>query len=428
MSPDPSLPLSRRALDSADTPINWLMAQAIEMKDVVSLAAGFVDHASLPHEELSKLTADLLADGTTGRGALQYGTTLGDPVLRARILEMMQAGSDAPVYDAMTPDDVLITTGSQQFLYLLTEAVVDPGDIVITEDPSYFVYVGGLHNFGAKLRGVPADGDGMDPSALQEALASIHKAGDLPRVKILYLMTYCQNPMGVSLSDARRSEIWDCVGRWRKKGLNALVVEDAAYRDLQFGDDPLPPLFEQQDSNNCIVYTKSFSKCLSPGLRLGFGVAPKPIRELMVRFKSSHDFGTSNFCQQVVLRAMESGLFERHVVYLRDRYRAKKDLLETALREQLPSGVTIQRPHGGLYLWATMPEGCETGQESRLFAAAKEENVLYVPGEMCAVPTGPDGKIRDENRRSMRLCYAFPDDSTVLEGAARLARAVHRVL
>lgn len=428
MPPNDRLPMSQRARDSRDAPISWLMAQAMQVEGMVSLAAGFVDQQTLPHAELSALAAELLGDPAAGRRALQYGTTVGDPALRARILEMMRAGSDAPVYGSLTPDDVIVTTGSQQFLYLLGEVLLDPGDIVLTEDPSYFVFVGALRNFSVRPWGVAVDAAGVIPGALDEALGEIHAAGSLSRVKLVYLMTYCQNPMGVSLSAARRRDVWACIRRWREKGMRALLIEDAAYRDLRFSDDPLPPLFEQQESNEMIAYTKSFSKCLSPGLRLGFGVAPRWVRDLVVRFKSSHDFGTSNLCQQLVLRVIESGLFDRHVTMLRERYRAKKTLLESALRARLPRDVEIVEPDGGMYLWATLPEGCETGKQSQLFAAAMDEKILYVPGEMCAVPCGPQGEIRAVNRRSLRLCYAFPDDGTVKEGAARLARAVCRVL
>lgn len=429
---DAAYPLSRRAREGRDAPISWLMRQALQTPGMISLAAGFVDHATLPHAELAELAAELLADPQAGRQALQYGTTPGDPALRQAIFDHLAARSpDAPVYQRLSPDDVIITSGSQQFLYLLAETLLEPGDVVITEDPSYFVMIGALENFAVRLCGVPVDADGLIPEALDATLADIDRAGLLSRVKLLYVIPYCQNPMGVTLSAERRPRFWDVFRRWRERGLAAVVAEDAAYRELRFADEDIPALFEQPEADDRICYTQSFSKVLAPGLRLGFGLAPRPLRDSLLHFKGYHDFGSGNLSQHLALRALQSGVYKRHGALLRERYRHKKDLLLHVLRDELPDEVELLDPDGGMYLWARLPAGCDTGTDSDLFRAARSENVLYVPGEMCSVkswPGGPDDEIRAENRCAMRLCYALPDDDELVEGGKRLARAIGTVL
>ncbi len=423
-------PFSERGRAGRDPAISWLMARALEVPDLVSLAAGFVDQEALPHRAAARAACDLLADPHLGRAALQYGTTHGDPRLREAVLETLRAGSGAPLWRGVGPEDVVITSGSQQFLYLLAEALLDPGDVVLTEDPSYFVYVGALESFGAVLRGAACDHEGLRPEALEQALESLGAEGRLGRVKLIYLMTYFANPTGVSLAPERRDAVYDLLVRWRERGLRALVVEDAAYRDLRFpAVEDTAPLFERQPAMEWIAYTQSLSKCLSPGLRLGFGLAPRPVRDVILRFKGHHDFGSSNLCQQLALRLVTSGECARHTEGLRERYRRKCALMIETLEAHVPPDLKLDYalPRGGMYVWTTLPKGIETGAESPLFKAALEEKVLYVPGELCAVPTGPEGTIRSVNRRSMRLCYVFPDEATLVEGATRLARALGRV-
>ena len=213
---------------------------------------------------------------------------------------------------------------------------------------------------------------------------------------------------------------------WTERGLNAVVLEDAAYRHLRFpGIDDIAPLFEQQAGNERVCYLESFSKVLSPGVRLGFGVVPSKVREALVRLKSHHDFGTSNFCQQLVLEVLEDGLYDRHLTLLRSRYRDKCQMLQELLVNELGEAVEFVEPAGGLYLWMTIRDDIDTGLDGDLFQRSLAEGVLYVPGEICVVSSGdPEGR----GRRSMRLCYAYPTDDDLAEAGRRLARAVRGLL
>lgn len=416
----PDLPFSRRARELRDAPISWLMGQALQVPQLLSLAAGFVDQATLPNEELARLVKDLLCDPKRGPAALQYGTNAGDERLRRSLLGRLT--SEAAVWNDVTADDVVVTAGSQELLYLLAEVFVEAGDVVLVENPSYFVYVGALRSFGCEIVGVQSDHHGMSPSALDTTLAEIAERGLLERTKLLYLMTYSQNPNGATLSAERRPRIWEVFEAWVEKGLNAVVLEDAAYRHLRFpGVEDIAPLFEQQRENQRVCYTESFSKVLSPGVRLGFGVVPAKVREALLRLKSHHDFGTSNFCQQLVLRVLEDGLYDRHLEVIRGRYRDKCRLLFDLLATELGDAVELVEPVGGLFLWMTLRDDIDTGLDGRLFQRSLEEKVLYVPGEICAVSSGDPTAC---GRRSMRLCYAYPTDEDLAEAGRRLVRAV----
>ena len=419
------VPFSRRAAELERAPISWLMAQALEVPGLLSLAAGFVDQETLPAAEMVEIAAAVLGDEKSGRDALQYGTTAGDPELRRVLLDRM-ASDRSPIWSQVGIEDVVLTSGSQQLLYLLAEVLLEDGDIVLVEDPSYFVFMAALESLSTRLVGVECDADGVRPEALDRCLEELHRRGDLGRVKLVYLMTYFQNPTGASLSAERGPRVLQVMRDWQERGLEALVLEDAAYRDLCFpGEAEVPPLFEGQDANETVCYAGSFSKSLAPGLRLGYGIVPTELAETLVRLKSHHDFGTGNLSQQLVLKALQTGMIDSHVEKMRRRYLGKCELLFEVLRAELGDAIELEVPRGGLYLWGRLPEGLDTGLQSRVFARALEEKVLYVPGEICCVnEASPD----DPTCRSMRLCYSYPPDEELAEAGRRLARAIASVV
>jgi 2-aminoadipate transaminase len=411
--------LSQRALRTEEQPISYFMQQAVENPNLISLAAGLVDAASLPAAEIHDALDEILADPAAAQAALQYGTTQGHGPLREQVLQ------HALALDGLTPKDlsisagdVVITTGSQQLLYLLGELLFDPGDIVITEAPSYFVYHGILTSLGVRTLTVPMDDEGMQTAALEELLQRLEGSGELERVRLIYTVDYFQNPTGLTLSLPRRRHLLELARRFSRRR-RILILEDAAYRELRFEGDDLPSVKSLDTDNSHVILTMTFSKPMAPGLKTGYGLLPRDLTGPLLHFKGNHDFGTSNLCQHVLTRLMESQAYAHHVEVLRTAYRRKRDVLLEALHAEFPevSGVRWTRPEGGFYVWLTMPETIETGPKSRFMRACLDEGVLYVPGEFCYVKNG------SVPRFEARLCYGVASPEELQEAVHRLGRA-----
>ncbi len=419
---------SAKAARTATQPINFLVELALHDKDgkLISLAAGLVDEQTLPADEVRRLTGELLADEVLGRKALQYGTTAGLAELRETILDYVCNLDGVTSGElSLTPDNVIVASGSQQLLYIITDILVDPGDIVITEWPSYFVYTGALVSLGASVRAVEMDDEGMSTDTLKSTLEDLKRSGDLERVKIVYLCDYYQNPTGITLSQRRREELLAIV-RSYSTGHRICILEDAAYRELSC-EGPAPRSIKSYEHDNAqVVLAQTFSKPFSPGLKTGYAILPDEMVEPVLNQKGGHDFGSSNFAQHILLRAMRSGVYAEHVEILKRRYKAKRDATLKALEENLgdfePERTSWTLPGGGLYVYLTLPERFDTGPEEDLFNAAMDEGVLYVPGEYCY---GPDPRRKPE-RNHIRLTFGTVDEQAIGEGVARLARAVRR--
>jgi 2-aminoadipate transaminase len=415
--------LSSRARRSTEQPISYLMAQAVENPHLISLAAGLVDYETLPCAESAELAASLLRDPAAAKRALQYGTTPGLAELRTVLLEHIASLDGLRVEDLdASPEDVFVTTGSQQLLFLLTQVLVDPGDIVITEWPSYFVYTGALRAFGAELRCVDIDDEGMVPEALEDVLGRLAREGQLHRVKIVYLVDYFQNPTGITLSAARRPAVLEVVRRF-STGHRILVIEDAAYRELSYDHAPPPSIKSHDRENLFVALAQTFSKPFSPGLKTGYGLVPRDLVEAVAVEKGSHDFGSANFNQALLLAAMKEGVYARHVDALRRRYAAKRDAMLEALDTELSRSAgpcRWTRPDGGLYVWLTLPDTANSGRDGALFGCAVAEGVLFVPGEYCF----PEDPGRTPPRNAMRLSFGTASIDDIREGVRRLGRAI----
>ncbi|MGC9329550.1 MAG: PLP-dependent aminotransferase family protein, partial [Candidatus Hinthialibacter sp.] len=284
--------------------INWLMAQALEDPNIISLAAGFVDQESLPHEEFAGILRDMMIQAQNGRAALQYGATQGDLEFRTSLIERLRREEVLSSQSKIDASHCLVGSGSQQILYLAAEALLDEEDIVLLEAPTYFVVLGVFQSRGARMVGIDTDEQGLIPERLEECLESLKQEKRLSRVKMLYLMSYATNPLGVTLPLERRKKILTILQRYRNDGYPILLVEDAAYRRLVIEGERPNPIKLFDESNEQILYTESFSKSLSPGLRLGFGVGPKELMDKMVDLKGNHDFGSSNIAQQILKTVM----------------------------------------------------------------------------------------------------------------------------
>src|SRR6476661_5693427 len=275
----PPIAFSTKAKRTPESPISQFMELALNNPNLISLAAGLVDGASLPAGPVAAAVADLLRDPATARAALQYGTTQGYAPLVERILRHVSA------LDGRTPEtfgvrtgDVLVTTGSQQLLYLLSEVLLDPGDIVITESPSYFVYHSVLAGNGTRVLTVPMDDDGMIVDELAKLLEGLDRAGELRRVKLIYTVDYFQNPTGLTLSTERRRQLAEIVKRYETRQ-RILILEDAAYRELRYEGDELTSVKSFDPQNRFVIYAGTFSKPCAPGLKTGYALMPHELME-----------------------------------------------------------------------------------------------------------------------------------------------------
>jgi 2-aminoadipate transaminase len=414
------LTLSSKARRTPESPISHFMELALGNPHLISLAAGLVDGSSLPAGPVAKAVADLLADPATARAALQYGTTQGHGPLIAKVIEHVAAlDGKTPEQFGVTPKDVLVTTGSQQVLYMLGELLLDPGDIVITESPSYFVFHSVLAGTGARVLTVPMDDDGMVTTDLVRLLERLDRAGELSRVKLIYTVDYFQNPTGLTLSADRRRHLVEIVKRYADRQ-RILILEDAAYRELRYEGDEIVSVKSFDPENRFVVYAGTFSKPCAPGLKTGYALMPNDLVDPLVRMKGNHDFGSNNLSQHVIYRLLTSGAYAKHVEYLRGVYRKKRDAMIAALEAEfggLP-GATWTRPKGGMFVWLTLPPEIVTSPHSPFLKAALKEGVLYIPGEF-----GHVTETGDVPTSEARLSFGDATVDQIREGVRRLRRA-----
>lgn len=424
--------LSAKARRTHEQPIGFLMKQAVTNPDLISLAAGLVDQETLPVDETRETLLELFTDPTAARDALQYGTTEGYSKLRGLAVAHLEELEGRPAREmGLVAEHVLVTTGSQQLLYLVSDVLIDPGDVVLIGVPEYFVYMGTLESLGARIVGVPMDDDGIIPEALEDVLERLERQGMLGRVKMLYCGSYYQNPSGVTLTAARRPAVLETIERWSRHG-RIFVLEDAAYREL-FYDRRSPCSIRSFDQHGgSVILTQTFSKSYSPGLKSGYTVVPEALLGPILQQKGNHDFGSCNFTQHLLAEALASGRYAHHVEQLRSAYATKlqvmADSLETAFsRRSVPARWT--RPRGGLYVWLVLPEEVDTTRRGALFNECVRRGVLYVPGEYC-FPPETEARASDPlggPRNTLRLTFGNVSPAALSAAVDRLADALARV-
>lgn len=424
-APDP-LPvrLSRRWEWGSRQPISFLMQQAVQNPQVISLAAGLVDPFSLPIDETRSAAAALLSDESLARQALQYGTTQGAERLRRQLLSHL-AGLERCAVDELGVgiEQLVLTTGSQQLLSLIGEILLDPDDIVLVAAPTYFAFLGTLNGLGAKAIPVATDDGGLRIDALEAELSRIAAAGDLPRVKLIYVVSDYDNPTGRSLAPDRRRELVALARRW-SHAQQIFVLEDAAYREIRFDGPELPSVWSFDRKHETVILAQTFSKSFSPGLRVGYGVVPRSLVAPLCDRKGNEDFGSANFNQHLLATVFERGLYPAHVALVREAYRSRRDAMLEAARLHFGAidGTDWVHPHGGLYVWMTLPDSIDTRLGAPLFPEAMREGVMYVPGDVCYA--GPAGS---RPSHQMRLSYGTQTADRIEDAMRRLARAVRTV-
>ncbi len=368
--------------------------------EVVSLAGGMPYLSGLPLDVIADVMQHVVA--TRGTTALQYGSGQGDETLREQILDVMRLeGIDAH------SDDVVVTTGSQQALDLVTRIFINPGDVVVAEAPSYVGALGVFRAYEADVVHVPLDEHGLVPAALEETLAALAREGR--PVKLLYTVPNFHNPAGVSLSAERRPQILEIARRY-----GVLVLEDDPYALLGFDGDPLPALHSYDPDG--VVYLGSFSKTFAPGVRVGWAVAPHAVREKLVLASEASILCPSAFSQLAVSTYLDTHDWKHQVGVFRELYRERRDATLDSLADLLPSA-TWTNPQGGFYVWVTLPPGLDA---TAMLPRAVTARVAYVPGTAFYA----DGR----GSQAMRLSYCYPPPERIREGVRRLAGVVEAEL
>jgi 2-aminoadipate transaminase len=438
--------LSALGRRTALPPISWLMQTALTRPKLISLAAGFTDNATLPVEISRKLLNEILRSPKIGRPALQYGITAGEANLREltaahlRKLDSSSFSSSSLVLGKSSrtrtrrndedeqihsPKRLMITGGSQQLLYMTLEALCDEGDIVLVEDPTYFVFLSILQSQGIRARGVRLERDGLDLAHLEDVLERLKTSGKLRRVKAFYLVSYFQNPTGVTTSFAKKADAMKVLKKFeRAAGHPIYLLEDSAYRELRFSGDDTPSALMVPGASRNVIYTGTYSKPYAPGARVGFGLLPEPLFTAVQRIKGNHDFGTANLLQQLLARALETGLYDKHVAKIEKHYGQKARVMKQALAEHFPKSVEIWESGGGLYFWARLPEGISTGMKSKVFQTALKNDVLYVPGQICYA----DDPSRRKPDHEMRISFGSASEENIREGIRRLGRVLRKLI
>ncbi|WP_442907771.1 aminotransferase-like domain-containing protein [Kineococcus sp. G2] len=368
--------------------------------EVVSLAGGMPYLPALPLDAVAEVSARLVAE--RGATTLQYGSGQGEVAMREQITEVVR-----PQGIRAHPDDVVVTTGSQQALDLVARVFLDPGDVVLAEAPSYVGALGVFRSYQAHVEHVPMDDDGLQPAALEEALVRLRAAGR--RVKLLYTVPNHHNPAGVTLSRERREEVLAIAQR---HGL--LVLEDDPYALLGFDGDPLPAM-RAADAEH-VVHLGSFSKTFAPGYRLGWAIAPPAVREKLVLASESAVLCPTTFGQAVVTEYLRTCDWRGQVKVFRELYRERRDATLDALAAHLPEA-SWTRPGGGFYVWVTLPDGVDA---RALLPRAVTGRVAFVPGSAFYA----DGR----GGRHVRLSYCFPTPERIREGVRRLGAVVREEL
>jgi 2-aminoadipate transaminase len=362
--------------------------------EVVSLAGGMPNLSALPLDAVGKLMGELVQ--TRGAQALQYGSGQGDPVLRELICTVMALeGIDA------SPEDVVVTVGSQQALDLVTRVFCDPGDVVIAEAPSYVGALGTFAAYQADVVHVAMDEHGLVPAALREAVAAVQASGK--RAKFLYTVPNFHNPAGVSLAEERRDEILEIC---QSAGL--LVLEDNPYGLLGF-DAPPTRAIRARGGEDDVLYLGSFSKTFAPGLRVGWVLAPHAVREKLVLAAEAAVLCPPQLNQMVVAEYLSTQDWQGQVSAFRGMYRERRDAMLDELAKQMPEGTTWTHPTGGFYVWVTLPGDLDS---KVLLPRAVTARVAFVPGTAFYADA--------QGRNNLRLSYCFPEPERIREGVRRL--------
>lgn len=371
--------------------------------EVISFAGGLPAPEVFPIQRFEEACHKVLQH--SGPAALQYGPTEGYEPLREMIARnMARYGIKAKV------ENVLITSGSQQALDMIGKLFINSGDRVLVEAPTYLGALQAFNVYGAEYVSVPSDDDGLRTDLLEPALRS--------GPKFMYVLPNFQNPAGTTLSEGRRHELVLMADRY-----GVPIIEDDPYGQLRYEGEHLAPLLVLDRENlrrdngysiGNVIYLSTFSKTLAPGIRLGWIVAPPDVINKFVQLKQGADLHTSSFAQFIAYEVARDGFLDEHVRHIRKVYSERRDVMLAALKEHFPADVTWTHPHGGLFLWVSLPQGMDC---QKLFRTALEHNVAFVPGESFYASN-------HVSQPHMRLNFSNAAPDQIREGIKRLGAAV----
>jgi 2-aminoadipate transaminase len=376
---------SQRAQQVSSAPLLQGMDEAHRR---ISFVFGFPDPASLPADEVAAATTRALTE--RGRTALQYGDNAGYSGLIDALLAKLARDQGI----VAKRENIIITAGGSQAIGLLLDALVDWGDPILSEAPTWLGAVGAFRNVGANVISIPVDDEGIDVGAVRRELARLRARGETP--KFIYAITNFQNPTGITMSERRRRALLEA-----SREAGTLLIEDDAYFDLRYEGDRVPSIYSLDDSGT-VVYMGTLSKTMGPGMRLGWLVGPSELIGRLAALKV--DGGTNVFGAHVAADWLPERLLP-HVVRLREVYRRRRDIMLAALERHLPPGTTWTRPDGGFFIWVTLPEGIDT---RRMRAQVRELGVDYLPGPECFF----DGS----GQNQLRLSFSFAEDERIETG------------
>ena len=395
--------LSRSAEQMQESAIRRMGTVLAQSRDIISFAPGYPASDTFAWQEFTEISRELL----TGRdgSVLQYGPTRGFRPLLEAITGIMAARG---VHTAV--ENLLVTTGSQQGLDLVARVLLDPGDVVLVELPTYTGAITAFRNVQASMVGVPQEADGIDLAALDETFQRLMREGR--RVRLLYVVPNFQNPTGLLIGLDKRRRLLE----WAERR-HVLILEDDPYRELYFEDSAteadVRPL-RADDGSGRVVYLSSFSKTLAPGYRVAWIDAPAPLAAKFELAKQAADLCTGGFDQRVIHEACRRGVLERQLPVLRRYYQAKRDVMVDALKEAFGNTVTWPDPRGGFFLWATLPKAIDA---DAMIERSVVHGVIYVAGAAFFV--------NDHGHNIIRLAFSAPSHDKIREGVTRLAAAVN---
>lgn len=400
MARDFSRHFSQRAREMKASDVRELL-KLLQVPDMISFAGGMPSSETFPVDMIREIASDVLSKD--GGKVLQYGITEGYTPLRESIAERMRGkGMDA------SSDDILVVSGSQQVIDLMGKMFIDPKDVIVISAPTYLTALTGFGTYQATFEPVPIDENNMRLDLFEERIKMLVKRANQP--KIVYVLPNFHNPAGVTMPEANRKRLVDMASEY-----DFIILEDDPYGELRYSGEHIKPI-KAFDDEGRVVYMGTFSKVLSPGLRVGWVVADPEILKKLIIAKQSSDVCTNMLGQAIAHEYMSRKLMDRQIGKIKEIYGRKLKIMLDGMDEFMPEGLTWMKPEGGMFLWATLPDGLES---PTLLEKALKKRVAFVSGR-AFFPNPRDGF------STMRLNFSYPSDDQLTEGLRRLGAVINQ--